>query len=235
MNDRILEHVIQTIDNRKLIQKAISKKMNLDRFLEEANQTEEIERQLDVMKTEEEKKIRKISHEEKSERKRSVWRRQDYAKQKTDTTTRCSYCGLTGKHPPGQGCPAYGKTCHKCGIKNHFESVCTTKIEDRKKKSRRVKCAKEDDYDSQEKTSSNDEYFARHLVVLKVKDKKNEKTLNVKINDIEVHMEPDSGAEVNLMDEHQFKSLKKRATEEIELKPRKIRLKMIQGALTTKG
>ena len=75
-----LEHTIQTIENRKLIDKAISKKMNLDRLLEEANQTEEIEKQLDVMKTEEETKIRKISHKKKGERKRSTGRRQDYTK-----------------------------------------------------------------------------------------------------------------------------------------------------------
>ena len=97
-------------------------------------------------------------------------------------------------------------------------------MEDRKQKGRRVKCAKEGYYDSQGKTSSDDEYFAICLVVLKVKDKKNKKTLSVKINYIKVHMEPESGAEVNLMDEHHFKSLNKRATEEIELKPSKIRL-----------
>jgi len=37
----------------------------------------------------------------------------------------CKYCGL--KHAK-RNCPAYGKTCHKCGRKNHFATVCKTKI-----------------------------------------------------------------------------------------------------------
>ena len=37
----------------------------------------------------------------------------------------CKYCGL--KHAK-RNCPAYGKTCHKCRRKNHFATVCKTKI-----------------------------------------------------------------------------------------------------------
>ena len=74
----------------------------------------------------------------------------------------------------------------------------------------------------------------RHLVVMKISNKE-EKSLDVKINDVNVRMEPDSGAEVNGMDEHQFKALKNRATEEIELQDSKIKLKTLQGNLSTKG
>ena len=38
--------------------------------------------------------------------------------------TQCKYCG--GKHEK-RNCPAYGKTCRKCGKKNHFEKVCRAK------------------------------------------------------------------------------------------------------------
>jgi len=35
----------------------------------------------------------------------------------------CKYCG--GKHEPARTkCPAYGKTCRKCGKANHFHTVC---------------------------------------------------------------------------------------------------------------
>ena len=35
----------------------------------------------------------------------------------------CKYCG--GKHEPARTkCPAYGKTCGKCGKANHFHTVC---------------------------------------------------------------------------------------------------------------
>ena len=40
---RILEHIIQTIDNKKLIEKAISKMLDLTQLLTEASQTEDID------------------------------------------------------------------------------------------------------------------------------------------------------------------------------------------------
>lgn len=40
--ERILEHLIQTIDNTKLTEKVISKIWDLTRFLAEASQTEDI-------------------------------------------------------------------------------------------------------------------------------------------------------------------------------------------------
>ena len=41
-------------------------------------------------------------------------------------TSECLFCGL--KHPfAKEKCPAYGKMCTKCGIKNHAEKVCKTK------------------------------------------------------------------------------------------------------------
>jgi len=35
--------------------------------------------------------------------------------------SKCKFCGYS--HPAGK-CPAYGKTCSKCGKNNHFQSVC---------------------------------------------------------------------------------------------------------------
>ena len=230
-DDRILEHLIQTIDNRKLIQKAISKKMDLNKFLEEANRTEEIERQVDVMKAEG-GKVNKVRREQ-----RYQSNKREMKEKKKDYNTKCSYCGLTGKHPPGRNCPAYGKKCRKCGNMNHFQSACKAKDmkEKEKKDGKKVKSTKEAEYERSE-TSSDDDFFAKQVVVvLKVRNKQEEKTLNVKINEVQVRMEPDSGAEVNLMDEHQFKSLKKRTSEKIELQPSKVKLKTIQGKLTTKG
>ena len=48
---RILEHIIQTIDNKKLIEKAISKTWEMTRFLTEASQTEDIARQMRDMES----------------------------------------------------------------------------------------------------------------------------------------------------------------------------------------
>ena len=37
--------------------------------------------------------------------------------------TRCGYCGK--EHASGKkNCPAFGKSCNNCGLKNHFERMC---------------------------------------------------------------------------------------------------------------
>ena len=35
----------------------------------------------------------------------------------------CDFCGWSHKKGK-QNCPAFGKTCNKCGGKNHFKNVC---------------------------------------------------------------------------------------------------------------
>ena len=49
-DDRILEHLIQTIENKHLIQKCIAKCWNLAQFLSEAGQIEDISLQVHDMK-----------------------------------------------------------------------------------------------------------------------------------------------------------------------------------------
>ena len=36
----------------------------------------------------------------------------------------CGYCGLSGVHRKGEGCPAYRKRCFICHMKDHFAVVC---------------------------------------------------------------------------------------------------------------
>ena len=50
IDDRILEHLIQTIENQQLIQKCISKSWQLSQFLLEAGQIEDISMQVHDMK-----------------------------------------------------------------------------------------------------------------------------------------------------------------------------------------
>ena len=61
---------------------------------------------------------------------------------KNSQNNKCDYCGC--KHKRGkQNCPALGKTCDKCGGKNHhFKVVCRSKDEGSKsrKRSDRTKC-----------------------------------------------------------------------------------------------
>ncbi|PAA72660.1 hypothetical protein BOX15_Mlig029664g1 [Macrostomum lignano] len=41
------------------------------------------------------------------------------------TSSKCGRCGTM--HGSNGGCPAKGKTCNKCGMQNHFATVCKTK------------------------------------------------------------------------------------------------------------
>lgn len=62
-----------------------------------------------------------------------------------------------------------------------------------------------------------------------------EKTVPLMINDIPVRAEPDSGADVNVMDEFQFRALKHRSAEDLELQSSKIKLMTLQNELPVKG
>ena len=53
----------------------------------------------------------------------------------------------------------------------------------------------------------------RHLAVGKVKISKvsdSDQTVPITLNDVIVKMEPDSGADVNVMDEHQYRALQRK-------------------------
>ena len=73
--------MIQTIKDIELVKRSIQKKWNLDRFLEEANQREDINQQVKVMK--EDFKISKVRHEsEDSPPKSGKWGRRRKSKKK---------------------------------------------------------------------------------------------------------------------------------------------------------
>ena len=87
-------------------------------------------------------------------------------------------------------------------------------------------------------TSSDEEFFCqavRHLKqVKKIQFGDKAKTLKVRIEDVDVDIEPDSGAEVNVMDEHQFKELKNRTSQDLTLAPSRTKLNTLQSELSVK-
>ena len=167
----------------------------------------------------------------------------------------CGYCGQTDTHEEGKNCPAYGKKCIKCQKFNHFSSVCKSKGPHNSKKGneqkrdhkppensrhkRRVKRTTEEEEDADNSTSSDDEFFCqavRHLrQVKKIKTDGEDRTVSVKIEDVDVRAEQDSGAEVNVMDEHQFKGLTNRSSLKLTLQPSRIKLSTLQSDLPVKG
>lgn len=135
-DDRLLEHLIQTIKDSKLVKRGIQKKWNLDQFLEEASQREDINQQVKDMK--EDFKISKVGYQSEDSPKNGRWnrrrnskkkpprppRKRDRKKEEKEKGKSCGYCGKTGAHPPGRNCPAYGQQCLKCGKYNHYASCC---------------------------------------------------------------------------------------------------------------
>ena len=115
---RILEHIIQTIDNKKLIDKTISKMWDLTQFLTEGSLTEDITRQMRDMG----------SGQSNAEDISRVYAEQQEPRQEhgdgPGKKHKCQFCGLTGVHDKGTDCPAFGKKCHKCHKWNNFSSLC---------------------------------------------------------------------------------------------------------------
>ena len=252
--DRILEHLIQTIKDSELVKRSIQRKWNLDQFLEEASQREDINQQVKDMK--EDFKISKVEYQSKDLSKGGTWGRRrhlkkkpprppgkwDHKKGKEEKGKSCGYCGKIGAHPPGRNCPAYGQQCLKCGKYNHYASCCRTgtRNQERSKGTKRERIKKTTEAE-ETSSGSDDDYIylqetAQHLHrVKKIRSGPNQDTVLIRIGDIDAFVEPDSGASANEMDEYQFKALKHRSQEIKELQPSRDTMKTLKSDLTVKG
>ena len=238
--DRILEHLIQTIGNKRLIKKAITKKMTLTQFLQEATQEEETVRQLqDMDQDRDSTEGGTIAKLQSHFRKDRVFGNRPRSKERFRRTTNsvqdrsCNYCGMQNKHKPGEGCPAYGKRCKNCDKLHHFAAVCKSSVYQREQK-RRVKKTEQE---SASESSSDDEFVIKHVSQSKLckKVKQKEKTIEIQINDVRVRAEPDTGADVNIMDKYQFRALRNRSDTDINLNESKMDLKTLNSKLQVKG
>ena len=178
--------------------------------------------------------------------KRPEWK-QKYGNRKSDTDINpCTFCGLKKTHQDRRSCPAYGKTCDLCRKPNHFASVCradryrNTKSNskcDTKRGRNRVKKTLEQESESED--SSDEDFLSQsvaHMNIIRIKKRYSlEKTVPLMINDISIRAEPDSGADVNVMDEFQFRALLHRSAEQMKLKDSKIKLMTLQNELPIKG
>ena len=181
-DERILEHLIQTIDNQTLIQKCISKSWTLQEFLSEAGQIEAISEQMHDMKTDPwRKQINKVA-----QRRRNWESRNSDGGERDQREEPCNYCGLSGAHEKGRNCPAYGAQCEICNKFDHYSSVCRANTSPTDEmyalprthghhQKRKVMKA-EKTYCSSE--SSDDEFLAKSIGHLRVKTVKKSDSLN---------------------------------------------------------
>ena len=55
-------------------------------------------------------------------------KRQTFQQRISETLAeRCNYCGLSGVHIKGRGCPGYSKRCYRCNMRDHLAVVCRTR------------------------------------------------------------------------------------------------------------
>ncbi|VDI43779.1 Hypothetical predicted protein [Mytilus galloprovincialis] len=103
----------------------------------------------------------------------------------------CSYCGKTHCIERREDCGAYAKHCNKSQKWNHFTVVCKSVYQDN------------DQFRNQRYTEQKQ---VKKINVNKIGDEA--RTVLVMMNDVEVKVEPDSEADVNVMDEYQYRAYK---------------------------
>lgn len=127
----------------------------------------------------------------------------------------CGNCG--GEHRPRQ-CPAFGKDCRLCGMRNHFARVCRQRRpKEREKKMNLVQGSDDEDFE---------ELFVGSIGITAPNDEEWNETYNVNGADIEFKV--DTGAQANTIAETELSNLK--------VKPRidtktKVRLRAYNGEI----
>ncbi len=150
--------------------------------------------------------------------------------QKEKELFNCKRCGR--RHPPKQ-CPAYGKVCAKCKGQNHFAKQCFSKS--RQSQNDRVHAVEE--------TNLSDTFFVGMVEQADSSQERTEQTdvnsvaqdkwmTALEINGVIVSLKLDTGAKVNLISEHDVRTMK--------IKPRisqkTVQLKAYNGQnIPTKG
>ena len=150
-DERILEHIIQTIDNKKLIERAISKTWDLTRFLTEARQTKDIARQIQDMGMDQfdhAGRVQSIPAISGSQHQMKPWKR--------------AFLWIPWGACERKDCPTFGKKCNKCHKWNHFAAVCksqSNRFRKQKQGKGKVKRRIKKTTEAGESTSSDDEFL----------------------------------------------------------------------------
>lgn len=115
---------------------------------------------------------------------------------KNEPTEEKHDCRRCGYRHASMKCPAYGQICNKCGGKNHFQKCCKSQA-----KNSHVYAVAEDD----EENPCQDVFFLDSVLVDSVAG---DWIQAVTINGNVIPMKLDTGAQVNILSEADFKTLK---------------------------
>ena len=148
----------------------------------------------------------------------------------------CGFCGLTGAHVKGEDCPAFGKKCNKCHKWNHLAVMCKSqgnRFRKQKPGKGKVKRRVKKTAEGANSTSSDDESFRQATEHLSQAKKVTQiggvsttsKSVRVKLNYVDVQIEAESGADVNVH-EHQFKAFVHKSSNKPILHPSNLKLNL---------
>ncbi|CAB4036427.1 Hypothetical predicted protein [Paramuricea clavata] len=245
----IRDHLIRTMLNHKIRNKAVRENWAFDRILTETTNDEQTTEQADAIN-------KKINEETAHERIKKLALRKPTRHSTTDDA--CGRCGNSKKHTT---CPAIGVSCDTFGKKNHYARVCFGKTKhnidnrnqiqrlgsnryrsdsknirdkrdyrgDDKREMSQTRRTRDVGDNCSDDSSSDDERFMNHFKTHHTSQDNADKwkTCTIQINGINIVAEPDSGSDTNIMDESQFAHLREQAPER-RLKIRRSYLKLLK-------
>jgi hypothetical protein len=218
----MLDRLLSTCGDEKLQDEALAKDWDLQTFMKHATMKQDIKAQTDDMKSEikaESSEFVRATYAEKprgrsSKQKMYSFRNCENPVQKNTRFTKPPYiesqqkylrCGYDVSHDT---CPAIGKQCNSCGKLNHFSSCCRTRPKDSHRLKKYQKAITKDD------TSDSDEDIdiqgARlKLNVRKVNSGKDASNILLPVNvcGVELDIDPDTGADVDLISKDDFQKI----------------------------
>ena len=227
VDNQIRDQIVFGCNSKKLRRKALAENLALDRLIQVARAEEsaranadEIEKSSDthqepggagdVFKVS--RKPGRYSNKSTlaSDGRAGRPRSEDLQPNPPQDSPKCFKCGGKFPHARNKTCPAVGKTCNKCSKLNHFASVCRS--------DGKVLAAVVEEHDS-----SNDEFSSglmeiRHIGSIMEKPH----LLTIKSDRGAITFNPDTGADVTIMDPFTFSRLKSRpalSTTGIKLMP----------------
>ena len=203
VKDRIVFGIQSDATRERLLREedlTLEKAMKVCRAAESAKiQMSEIGAENTVHAVKSQEKTNKFGYKQYQFKKQKSSKTKQQGKQQSDQVHSCRRCGKT--HKSGE-CPAYGQECLKCGGKNHYAKCCLSKKQaPGKKKVHRV------DLDLEEDTSS--EEFILHTVSVDAVTQDNcDWTEDIIIHGKRINMKLDTGAQVNLLSESEYRKLR---------------------------
>ena len=140
---------------------------------------------------------------------------------------RCTFCGYTHEK---RKCPAYGKTCQKCGKQNHFQSVCLDRGKPASLHQVYVdeKDSHDPSYEYEYDTSDEETYAMEEVGSLNIKDGGRKLMVPIKVklrnHDYTMECQIDTGATCNVLSFQQLCAIQNTSQPRLQTTKSKIRL-----------